>query len=210
MSVNRDGSCAECAATVSRDAANRLRIIQESAKLVDKTTNPDTLMRRLQVLSDNLNALLEYERQGISTITPSPSELLARFERDRTRAIRKSAEHIIESALAKAKVTVSQKSAITTAEKALVKLQVFRRETNDAVDLAGFEARLTDFIHDKQLEGYLEGAKKAEFKGNRKKAIDSYQEALYLLRTDAIDDAEQTRLISEVEAKIEALTDQSK
>jgi len=205
--VDRDGLCAECAATVSRDAANRVRIIQESAKLIDTTRNPETLMRRLQVLSDNLNALLEYESQGISTITPKPSELLAQFEKDRTAAIRNGAEHIVEAALAKAKVTVSQKSGITTIEKALVKLQEFRSKTGDTVDLADLEARLTGFIHDIQLEGYLEVAKKAEFKGNRKKAIDAYQEALYLLRTDAIDDAGQAQQISEIEGKIKALTE---
>ena len=53
--------------------------------------------------------------------------------------------------------------------------------------------------------GYLEAARKAEFKGNVKKAIDQYQEALFFIRNDDIDDTQQRFEINEIETKLTEL-----
>ncbi len=69
------------------------------------------------------------------------------------------------------------------------------------------EARVRRFSHQTQLNAYLEAARKAEFKGQKKKALDQYLEALYFLRSDEIDDSLQAEKISELEAKISELSD---
>jgi hypothetical protein len=94
---------------------------------------------------------------------------------------------------------------VSIAEKALVQLQEFRGKMDDSGAMNALEARLAGFIHDRQLEGHLDAARKAEFKGLPKKAIDAYQEALYLLRADRIDDGVQARQISEIEEKLKRL-----
>jgi len=190
---------------VPRDVENRARIIKESMALVEKTANLDTMMSRMDVAADNLRALLKYERSGIPTITPSPSHLLGELERNRGQIILKWAEDSAAVALTKAAAALSQKTAMSTAEKALVKLREIHHKTSDPAKMDALEGRLEGFIHDKQLEVHLEAARKAEFKGQPKKAIDAYQEAVYLLRTDRIDDGKQTQQIAEIEEKIKKL-----
>lgn len=53
----------------------------------------------------------------------------------------------------------------------------------------------------------LEAARKAEFKGQKKKALDQCQDALYFLYNDEIDDSLQAEKIVEIEAKISELSD---
>jgi len=222
LSLNRNGVCGECAMHVPRDVANRERIIKEammppldlvnreriikeSMALVEKTTNLDTMMSRLDLVTEHLNVLVGYEQRGIPTTVPAPSHLLAELEKSRGQIIHRGAEDTVKAALAEAAVAVSQRTAISTAEKALMRLQEIRGKTSDPAKMDALEGRLAGFIHDKQLEGHLDAAQKAEFKGQPKKAIDAYQEALYLLRTDRIDDVKQAQQISEIEEKLKKL-----
>ena len=52
---------------------------------------------------------------------------------------------------------------------------------------------------------FIEKAKKFEFKEQYSKALDQYYEALYVLKTDDVDDAEQGAEIKELELKIQEL-----
>lgn len=67
------------------------------------------------------------------------------------------------------------------------------------------EIKVRKFLHETQLNAFLEEARKAEFKGNKKKALDQYKEALYFLRNDEIDDSLQAGKIKEIEKKISEL-----
>jgi len=205
LSLNRDSLCGECAVHVPRDIARRAQIAKESMALVERTANFDTVISRLDLAREQMNVLLRYEQRGIPTTTPPPSRLLAELERSRGQIIRNGIEAMVTAALAKAGVVSTKRTAISIAEKALVQLREFRGKTDDPGAMDALEGRLAGFIHDKQLEGHLDAARKAEFKGLPKKAIDAYQEALYLLRTDRIDDAKQAQQIPEIEEKLRKL-----
>ena len=67
------------------------------------------------------------------------------------------------------------------------------------------ELELKSLIHKTKLDKFLEAAKKAEFKGNKKKAIDQYQEALYFIRNDDVPDDQQGQYIEKIESKLKEL-----
>lgn len=56
-----------------------------------------------------------------------------------------------------------------------------------------------------QVGALMDEAQKAEFRGNSKKAIDRYQEALYTVLHDKTDDSEQRELIATITTRITAL-----
>jgi hypothetical protein len=205
LPLNRDSLCGECAVHVPRDIARRAQIAKESMALVEKTANLDTMISRLDLAREQMNVLLTYEQRGIPTTTPPPSRLLAELGRSRGQIIRNGIEAMVAAALAKSGVVSTQRTAVSIAEKALVQLREFGGKTDDPGAMNALEARLAGFIHDRQLEGHLDAARKAEFKGLPKKAIDAYQEALYLLRADRIDDGVQAQQISEIEEKLKRL-----
>lgn len=61
------------------------------------------------------------------------------------------------------------------------------------------------YIHTEELKALELTAERFEFKGNLKKALDSYQDVLFFLKKDEIDDAQQKTDLNRIENKIEQL-----
>lgn len=88
----------------------------------------------------------------------------------------------------------------------LLKLRDHKDKLTNKNFLEDLERQIISTLHNVQLEGYLDAAKRADFKGQKKKALDQYYEALYFLKHDEIEDSLQMEHISTIEAKIEELT----
>ncbi|MFX0203769.1 MAG: hypothetical protein ACFFCW_47325, partial [Candidatus Hodarchaeota archaeon] len=138
---------------------------------------------------------------------PSPSKLLTEFTAMHDQIVLEGVTEEVEKALAKAEIATTPRISINEANKALLKIREGKKELRDQTKLDQLEIRVRRFSHETQLNAYLEAARKAEFKGQDKKALDQYQEALYFLRSDEIDDSLQAEKIGEIEAKISELSD---
>lgn len=176
-------------------------------KLVDESKNLKTRLSRCDLLIEHAQALLKYQEKGIPTITPSPSQLLAEYSAMRDQIILDSLTAEAEKMLAKAEIEATPRTSINEANKVLLRIQEGKQELQDSSKLDHLEKRVRRFKHETQLNAYLEAAHKAEFKGQKKKALDQYQEALYFLQTDEIDDSLQKGKIGEIKTKISELSD---
>lgn len=205
--VSENGLCKSCESIVVMDIQQRGRIINDCIKLVNESKNMSTQLSRYDLLREHAQALLEYEHKGIPTISPSPSQFLSEYTTNRDQIVLEGVTAEVEKALARAEIAATPRTSINEANKALLKIQEGKKELNDKAKIDQLEARIRHFSHEKQLNEYLEAARKAEFKGKKKKALDQYQEALYFLRSDDIDDSLQAEKISEIEAKISELSD---
>ncbi|MBU4349766.1 hypothetical protein KJ830_03460 [bacterium] len=207
LSVSEDGLCKSCESIVVMDIQQRGRIINDCIKLVNESKNMSTQLSRYDLLREHAQALLEYEHKGIPTISPSPSQFLSEYTTNRDQIVLEGITAEVEKALARAEIATTPRTSINEANKALLKIREGKKELNDKAKLDQLEDRIRHFSHEKQLNEYLEAARKAEFKGKKKKAIDQYQEALYFLRNDDIEDSLQGEKISKIEAKISELSD---
>ena len=207
LSVNANGLCDSCNRIVVLDVQQRGRIIKDCVKLVAKSKNMKTRLSRCDLLVEHARALLKYERKGIQTISPPPSQLLREYTAMRDQIVLEGITTEVEKALTKAEIATTPRTSINEANKALLKIYEGKKELRDHTKLNQMEARVRRFSHDTQLKAYIEAARKAEFKGQKKKALDQYQEALYFLRSDEIDDSLQAEKISEIEKKISELSD---
>lgn len=207
LSVSANGLCKSCEPIVVMDVQQRGRIINDCMKLVSESKNMKTRLSRCDLLIEHAQALLEYEHKGISTVSPSPSQLLSEYTAMRDQIVLEGVTAEVEKALAKAEIAATPPTSINEANKALLKIREGKQELRDQAKLDQLEARIRRFAHERQLNAYLEAAHKAEFKGQKKKALDQYQEALYFLRSDEIDDSLQEEKISGIEAKISELSD---
>lgn len=207
LSVSANGLCNSCESIVVMDVQQRGRIVNDCMKLVAESKNMRTRLSRCDLLMDHAQALLEYEHKGIPTLTPSPSQLLSEYTAMRDQIVLEGVTAEVEKALAKAEIAAAPRTSINEANKALLKIREGKQELRDQAKLDKLEARVRRFSHETQLNAYLEAARKAEFKGQKKKALDQYQEALYFLRSDEIDDSLQAEKIGEIEAKILELSD---
>ena len=207
LSVSVNGLCKSCESIVVMDIQQRGRIINDCIKLVNESKNISTQLSRYDLLREHAQALLKYEHKGIPTISPSPSQFLSEYTTKRDQIVLEGVTAEVEKALTRAEIATTPRTSINEANKALLKIQEGKKELSDQAKLDQLEDRIRHFSHEKQLNEYLEAARKAEFKGKKKKALDQYQEALYFLRSDDIDDSLQAEKIGEIEAKILELSD---
>lgn len=205
--MSDEGLCDSCYPAYVNEVRQRFRIITDCIRLIDESKKTETRLSGCDLLVEHAEALRIYEEKGIPTITPSPSQLVNDYTRMRDKIILDGARDEVDKALAKAKVAATAKTSITAANKALLNIREAREELGDHPVLKQHESRIRRFTHETQLNDFLEKAKKAEFKGNKKKALDQYQEALYFLKTDEVDDSLQKEHIKEIEAKIKDLSE---
>ncbi len=114
-------------------------------------------------------------------------------------------EKELEEALAKAEARSTVKSKVSTLSKLAVHVEGYAAHPDAPATRPALKQRIQDVILRVQLEDHLEAARKAEFEGQRKKALDAYYEALYLLRHDEVDDAPQGDRIRPIEEKVLSL-----
>ena len=186
----------------------RARVLENSMKLAREGKTFDTRLSRCDLTIEHAEYLVKFERKEVPTVSPSPSAILTEYRALRTQFILEEANKIAENALEKASVASSPKVKERALTAGVLKLLEIARTLEDSSRVTLLEQQLRRKIHQVTLEGYLESARKAEFKGNVKKAIDQYQEALFFIQNDDVDDTEQYAEIREIKDKLKQLTGQ--
>jgi hypothetical protein len=164
-----------------------------------------TRLSRCDLLLEHAEHLLQYEQKGIPTLSPLPSEILTEFRAYRDDLILEEAHQVAEKAKAKAEVASTTTAKYNALGSGLLKVQEIMQNSSDPSAGKKLELELKSLMHKAKLDGFLEAAKKAEFKGNKKKAIDQYQEALFFIRNDDVPDDQQSQEIEKIEAKLKEL-----
>lgn len=206
LSVSANGLCSSCEPVVVMDVQQRGRIVGDCIKIISKSKKMDVRLSRCDLLIEHAKILLEYEQRGIPTIAPLPSQLLLEYDGMHDKIVLESVVADVEKALTKVKIASTPSTRVSETTKALFKIQEGKKELRNSAALNALESHVRRVSHEAQLDAYLEAARKAEFKGNKKKALDQYQEALYFLRTDGVDDTLQAERIGGIQSKISELS----
>jgi len=207
LRVNKDGLCNNCAPIVAMDVQQRVRIMVDSFNLVTNSKTFKTRLSRCELILEHARELKKYESAGIKMwdVEPPPSRIIESYQSTRDDLIIENLDAEIDKAVTKSELASSPKTAVNAINTCLLKIREARGLFNDPDKVADREERLKKLAHKIQLSGHLDAAKKAEFKGQTKKAIDQYQEALYFLKNDDIDDSKQKKDIQEIEENLTRL-----
>ncbi len=205
LKVSSNGLCNNCEGPVALDIQQRARIAGESLKLVQESKNLEIRLSRLKEMLKHLYVLTKYEEKGIPTIDPLPSVIYKEFYYKNDQIVIEHIETEVEKARKKNETAATVKTKKGNIIKVIQKIEDYREKMDKSEKLNGIINKLKTEAHDIEVAGYLEEADKAAFKGKKPKALDNYYEALYLLRTDDIDDEKQEKQIKEIEKKIVAL-----
>lgn len=205
LSVDSDGLCKDCAYALNIDVTQRGRILNESIELARKGKTFSTRLSRCDLLLEHARCLLKYEGMNIQTISPTPSEILVEYGDYRDKLIIEEACKVADKGKAKAEVAATIASKYNALANSLIKVKDIFKNLSNPTFGKKVEKELKFLIHKIKLDGFLDAAKKAEFKGNKKRAIDQYQEALYFIRNDDIPDDQQIKEIKEIESKLKEL-----
>jgi len=204
LSVDSNGLCRNCQPLIV-EVKSRARVLGDSMRLAHKGKTFGTRLSRCDLVIEHAEHLSEFEHKGVPTVSPPPSTILTEYRAFRTQLILEEANSVVDKAFEKAGVASTPKTKERALATGVLKVREVTERLEDRSLINTLEERLRSEIHRVTLDGYLEAASKAEFKGNVKKAIDQYQEALFFIRNDDIDDTQQRFEISEIETKIRKL-----
>ena len=205
LSVDKDGLCKSCAPALAMQVQQSARVIKESNDIINKSKKTVTRISRCETILEHVERLIELEHKGIPTLSIPPSELRQTFTDERDKILFEGTKDDVEKLITKAKLATTTKTSLNNANNALLKVLEAKKEISNPARLYDLEKRIKIYIHKKQLNSFLDEAHKADFKGNNKKALDQYQEALYFLKTDKIDDGLQKSEIVQIQSKINEL-----
>ncbi len=202
LSLSQIGLCKQCHAIVTLEVSQRSRIIDESLKLVRESKKLETRLSRCELVIQHVNELSKYDRREIPTLQRPLSDILEDCDKLREAIIVESLTEETENVMRRVGVAVTVRTKVNQLNKLILRIREYRGKCAGVAELDGLEQRVKNTIHQVQLYEYLDAASRAEFKGNKKAALDSYYDALYLLRHDEIDDALQADHIQTLEQKI--------
>ena len=205
LRVSDSGLCDRCDPIVAHEVSEAVRIIQGSLKVISDTSNLKTLVSRADLASKHIEGLKKFEARGVSTIDPPPSKFLVSLGEARDERIREILDADLVQARTKSQNAATPAGKLSPYNKILDKIGMLYSEVDDVSFLEAVERGLRVELDGVQLRTQLEKAEKLAFKGQKKKAIDAYMDALFLITKDSIDDRSQTRQVSQIKNKIREL-----
>jgi hypothetical protein len=164
-----------------------------------------TGLARLKHVADNIAELEKFEAKGIQPLAKPLSEMKRMHDQARETIISEGIKDVYEEARAKAQLATTTAGKVGAVNKGILELRELSQETGRHQVLEKAAAQLKAYAHHLQFKAMIDDGEKAEFKGNLKKALDQYQEALFFVMKDDIPDSEQAGLIEKLKRKVEQL-----
>lgn len=205
MSVSDRGLCRECEPVWLMDVEQRGRIVGDSARIINESKNVSTRLSRIDVAIDSFRALQKYEARGIETLETPPSRGIARLTSLRQEIIGEHVREELTEARSKSRNATTPAGRTSPFAKVIEKVTEFYKQAEDTAALAKLEREAREEMDRARLAVEIEKAERAAFKGQKKRAIDAYLDALFILKRDSIDDADQRTEIEDIRHKIQEL-----
>lgn len=197
--------CTACAAEYQMTVPRQVQIIVESLILVRNSKKLDTRLNRIEDVRRLCTSLLAYEHAGVATMDPPPSEILASLPRVTEEVLLQTLHVAKHKAEAAASSAATDRARVTALTRYLTTIRELLLHAPESSTLRPMEREAVHAVSNAFLQMHLNAARKAELKGQSKRALDAYYEALYYLRHDDIDDRLQAQHITQIETRIAAL-----
>jgi len=200
-----NGTCKNCVEQNYRSLHRHVALAAELFRKADTAKTFNTKLKYIEESAGHLSDAVLFEQRGYAIDGPSASGMLQKCLLTRKQLVLHEAQSVFDSAEVKSKSKTTTSSRITPYSSARAKIHELKSHLDDPRLVCDIESAIDARMHRLQFDGYVEKARKEEFKGNEKKALDQYQEALFFLKNDEIDDHEQSAPIYELEIKIKEL-----
>lgn len=175
-----------------------LAAVQEYVAKVNTAPRPETRIASLE----SAISMLEAMKRDFPEKTDLIGELekIKNFRRTLHTEI---AEEAIEKCMDKARTAKTVASRVNQASKALAVIEgALRQEHVDKDRMLEYQRRIEEFISQVQLDDFEQKAERLALKGQFSKAADACLDAIFHLKNDAIDDADQKEQFERLEERL--------
>jgi len=206
FAVDRNGVCRDCAEIVYPQIKHHAKRVEGYLATMQKAKQPKTIVSKRDDILQALDFLKdEYESKGIPVFDSGVSQM--------QRNINMIADELLIELLAEEAKKTDTRAAVsdTPKQKAahykrfLSKLVDFESLMSDPSQVASIKYDVILKIREHVIQDLITKAQKYEFKGNLKKAKETYMDALFELKNDDIPDELQAHLINEVQSNLDRL-----
>ncbi len=205
VALNRDRLCRVCSVIVAGDRQQLLLALKDPGHLLHTPKKFETRLSQCDIIIAHARALLEYEKRGIRTMTPLPSEIIEKYQEVRKRIVSDGVREEVGILLEKASQAPTPQASVALADEALLKICEARKKVGQDQQLDDLERQASQFIQRTQLDICLDAARIAESRGEKKKALDHYLKALDFLRGAEGDDSLFQKSAAAIKNKIAQL-----
>lgn len=175
-----------------------LAIVQSYVAKVNTAARPETRISNLESAISMLQQMKRNFPEKIDLI--DELEKVKNFRRTLHTEI---AEESIEKCMDKARTAKTVASRVNQASKALAVIEgSLRQEYVDKDRMHEYQRRIEEFISQVQLDDFEQKAERLAMKGQFSKAADACLDAIFHLKNDAIDDAEQKEQFQRLEERL--------
>lgn len=175
-----------------------IRLIQESIEIFRATKNQDTARSRYNLALGRLEELLRSFPHRTDW-----RNILESLQYEGKKLLQSSLDASILKHIEKANLAKTVSTKVNYLNKAIIELSDAKSSgeyNDDWIDAK--RSSLEEMVHSTELGKLLETAERHEFKEDWKKALSAYQDVLFFLKKDTIDDKEQADLFEMVNNKI--------
>ncbi|MBA7479449.1 hypothetical protein ES707_14883 [subsurface metagenome] len=195
--------CSNCYRKMKNVVNSRIKKINGALDEIEKSISLKNNLKNYSKLVESAKELLIYEKKGFDIFKNfTPSQIIAEYEGKKEQIMLDGIRADIDEALKKSKIAATQSAKITPFNKILMLIEEYKDEIKDKAKLKELELRAKELKYETQVDMFVEDAKKAEFKGDKNKALDKYMEALYLLKNMEISNLKFVTKEKEIEEKI--------
>ena len=206
LSTNEKGLCEQCETTWQIEVPRRIQIIEQSLEIATNTKNLNTLLSRFNVALSACYELGGYEHRSIPTTEPSPNILAKNIRLKREKMILIWIRRELDQARRKSKAATTPTSKTRPYGKLLESIGIVYEELgNDVSAVGNEEAQVRKEMDATRISIEIERAQKLAFKGDNKRALAAYLDALFLLHSDSTPDDQQQEEIAKIHTAIKEL-----
>lgn len=203
--LSSQGLCSYCIERIN-DILSSIKSL--NLKVADSTEMIGGRILNCDFIIEYIEELLKFESKGIDVCDPKAQIIMDKFKEIKKELQLEQIRDLVHKLIEKASLASTIKTKVNSANKALLKISDAKKRFDFGANLfQTLEIDVKRFVHEAKLSDFLEKARKAAFMGKRKKALEQYQEALYYLKTDEIDDSFQKENIKLIEEEIRQLGD---
>lgn len=179
--LTEEGLCKYCDSNYVHELNQVGRILMESVKIVNNTKNVQTLISRMDLIVEKASRLVKYEKLNLPTVEPPPTQILNDFEVERDDFILNILNDDLTKTINKLKLNPTITHIDRSFQKIFEKFEDVKEHFKNEESIRNFQNKIRANYRELIIKTHLESGKKAEFKGQKKKAKESYEEVLYFI-----------------------------
>lgn len=174
--------CSKCHREMVTYCNSRTRKINKAQDEIEDSKSLKNNLNNFNIIIKNTNELSKYTNLGFNIFNPEPSDIIENWNNDKDKIILDGLEADFKEGIKRSKIATTSNSKITPFKKILANIDEIENEIKNKEKLDKFKLKIKELKYEIQIDNFIEDAKKEQFKGNNKKAINKYKEALYILK----------------------------